>query len=87
MALHAAMEAIEDEDDENPPWWRELDCEPTPVWQRDRQIVALRRKGWSLRKIARQLRVSKSGVAGGLARISTAGPPAPEKRYHNSCTS
>jgi lambda repressor-like predicted transcriptional regulator len=45
-----------------------------PADQRDRLIVALRRKGWTLRKIAHHLNMSKSGVASSLQRIAEGRP-------------
>jgi lambda repressor-like predicted transcriptional regulator len=42
--------------------------------QRDQWIVALRRRGWTLRKIARYVEMSPSGVAHALERIGTGRP-------------
>ena len=48
--------------------------EPMPAYQRDRLIVALRRKGWTLRTIAHHPNMSKSGVANSLQRIAEGRP-------------
>lgn len=42
--------------------------------RRDQWIVALRRRGWSLRRIATYLEMSPSGVAHALERIGTGRP-------------
>ena len=49
-------------------------AELMPAYQRGWLIVALRHKGWTLRKIAHHLNMSKSGVASSLQRIAEGGP-------------
>ena len=44
-----------------------------PAQERDRRIVELKRRGWTLKKIAKQVGMTESGIRHALTRIAGGG--------------